>query len=191
MQRQTRIHIWYAVIAVLGILLLQNFLSQAQHVKTIPYSEFEQYLKEGRISDVVVSSQYLEGTLKPKGGEQGKPAEQAEQPQHVIANRVDPALAERLDRYGVPFSAEVENTFFWQLLSWVGPMLLFFGVWVFLIRRVAERQGGLMSIGKSRAKIYVEADTKVTFADVAGVDEAKAESKRSSRSSSPRRIMGA
>jgi cell division protease FtsH len=74
-------------------------------VTTIPYSDFEQYLKEGRISDVVVSSQYLEGTLKPKEGEKAKPGQEVEQPQHVIANRVDPALAERLDRYGVPFSA--------------------------------------------------------------------------------------
>ena len=175
MERQTKIHISYAVLALLGILLLQNLLSQAQRVQTIPYSEFERYLQEGRISDVVVSSQYLEGTLKPKEGEKGKAGEGSEQPTRVIANRVDPALAERLYRYNVPFSAVAENTFLSQVISWIAPMLLFLAVWMFLIRRVAERQGGLMSIGKSKAKIYVETDTKVTFADVAGVDEAKAE----------------
>ena len=64
------------------------------------------------------------------------------------------------------------------MLSWVVPILLFFGVWAFFVRRMAERlggPGGLMSIGKSKAKIYVETDTKTTFADVAGVDEAKDE----------------
>lgn len=76
MERQTKIHIWYAVPALLWILLLQNFLSQAQHVETIPYSEFEQFLREGRISDVVVSSQYLEGTLKPKEANKAKTGEQ-------------------------------------------------------------------------------------------------------------------
>ncbi len=174
MQRQTKILIWYVALALLGIILFQSLLSQGQRVRPIPYSEFERYLKEGRISEVVVGSQYLEGTLKAKEGEQAK-GEQAGPPQHVIANRVDPALAERLERYGVPFAGVTENTFLWQLISWLAPTLLFFGIWMFVIRRVAERQGGLMSVGKSKAKVYVETDTKVTFADVAGVDEAKAE----------------
>ena len=66
---------------------------------------------------------------------------------------------------------------FQTILSWIVPALMFYLIWVFLGRRLADRQGfgGLMSIGKSRAKVYVEKDTKVTFADVAGVDEAKFE----------------
>ncbi len=175
MERRTKIHLWYVVLALLGIFLLQNFLAERQHIKAIPYSEFQQYLREGRISDVVVSSQSLEGTLKPKESEKAKAGIETPQPQHVVANRVDPTLAESLERYGVSFSAATENLFFWQLVSWLAPIALFFAVWMFVIRRVAERQGGLMSIGKSKAKVYVETDTKVTFADVAGVDEAKAE----------------
>lgn len=169
MDRRMKINIWYAILAVFGIIMLQNFWSQGQHVETIPYSEFEQYLEEGRLSEVTVTSQYIQGTLK---GEEGA------QQQHVVANRVDPALAERLDQYGVPFSAARENTFLGNLLSWLLPMVLFFAVWMFLIRRMAEKQGfggGMMSIGKSKAKVYLETDTKVTFEDVAGVDEAKAE----------------
>lgn len=169
MDRRMKINIWYAILAVFGIIMLQNFWSQGQHVETIPYSEFERYLKEGRLSEVTVTSQYIQGTLK---GEEGA------QQQHVVANRVDPALAERLEQYGVPFSAATENTFLSNLLSWLLPMVLFFGVWMFLIRRMAEKQGfggGMMSIGKSKAKVYLETDTKVTFEDVAGVDEAKAE----------------
>nr|WP_323755082.1 ATP-dependent zinc metalloprotease FtsH [Tistrella sp.] len=164
-----KINIWYAILAVFGIIMLQNFWSQGQHVETIPYSAFEQYLEEGRLSEVTVTSQYIRGTLK---GEEGA------QQQHVVANRVDPALAERLEQYGVPFSAARDNTFLGNLLSWLLPMVLFFAVWMFLIRRMAEKQGfggGMMSIGKSKAKVYLETDTKVTFEDVAGVDEAKAE----------------
>jgi cell division protease FtsH len=164
-----KINIWYVVLAVFGVLMLQNFWSQAEHVQTIPYSEFEQYLKDDQISKIVLTSQTIRGTLK---GEEGA------QPQHVVANRVDPALAERLEQYGVPFSAATENTFLSNLLSWLLPMVLFFGFWMFIIRRIAEKQGlggGLMSIGKSKAKVYIETDTKVTFEDVAGVDEAKAE----------------
>ncbi|NIQ95467.1 MAG: ATP-dependent zinc metalloprotease FtsH [Desulfuromonadales bacterium] len=169
MDRRMKINLWYVILAVFGIIMLQNFWSQAQHVETIPYSEFEQYLEDGRLSEVIVTSQYIQGTLK---GEEGT------QLQHVVANRVDPALAERLEPYGVPFSAVRENTFLRNLLSWLLPMVLFFAVWMFLIRRMAEKQGlggGFMSIGKSKAKVYVETDTKVTFEDVAGVDEAKAE----------------
>ena len=169
MDRRMKINIWYAILAVFGIIMLQNFWSQGQHVETIPYSEFERYLKDGRLSEVTVNSQSIQGALK---GEEGA------QQQHVVANRVDPALAERLGQYGVPFSAATENTFLSNLLSWLLPMVLFFAVWMFLIRRMAEKQGlggGMMSIGKSKAKVYMETDTKVTFEDVAGVDEAKAE----------------
>ena len=97
----------------------------------------------------------------------------------IVANRVDVATSEWLDQYQVPYSRAIESTWLRDLLSWILPAVIFFGLWFFLIRRFAERAGGgiggFMSIGKSRAKIYVEQNTGVTFADVAGVDEAKAE----------------
>ena len=169
MDRRMKINIWYAILAVFGIIMLQNFWSQGQHIETIPYSAFEQYLEEGRLSEVTVTSQYVQGTLKGEAGAQQ---------QHVVANRVDPELAKLLNKYDIPFSAARENTFLGNLLSWLLPMVLFFAVWMFLIRRFAEKQGfggGMMSIGKSKAKVYLETDTKVTFEDVAGIDEAKAE----------------
>lgn len=169
MDRRMKINIWYAILAVFGILMLQNLWSQAQHVEAIPYSDFEQYLKQGRITEIVVTSEYVQGTLK---------GEENAQPQHVVANRVDPALVERLEQYDVPFSATRGNTFLGNLLSWLLPMVLFFAVWMFLVRRMAENQGlgrGFMSVGESKAKVYLETDTKVTFQEVAGVDEAKTE----------------
>ena len=168
MNKQTNLNLWYVVAAFFILLAFQGLWTQSAHMKTIPYSEFEAYLKEGKISEVEISSQYMQGTLKdsPK-----------DKPQHVVATRVDPALASRLDQYNVKFSAQVENTFLSTLLSWIIPIALFYVVWMFVFRGFAEKHGmgGMMSISKSKAKVYVETDTKVTFDDVAGVDEAKGE----------------
>ena len=95
----------------------------------------------------------------------------------MVAVRVEPDLAARLEKFGVPYARVVENTFLRDLLSWIVPALVFFGLWFFLFRRFADKQGmgGFLSIGKSRAKVYVQTETGVSFADVAGVDEAKQE----------------
>jgi cell division protease FtsH len=93
-----------------------------------------------------------------------------------VTTRVDPQFAEELQKYGVTYTGEVESTFVQTVLSWIIPIALFFGLWMFLARRGSQGfGGGLMSIGKSKAKIYVESDTGVRFDDVAGVDEAKEE----------------
>ncbi|HEY7959725.1 MAG TPA: ATP-dependent zinc metalloprotease FtsH, partial [Sphingomicrobium sp.] len=96
-----------------------------------------------------------------------------------VTTRVTRDLAARLDQHHVTYFGEVPSTWLPDLLSWILPTLLFFGVWMFVVRRFGQRGlgGGLMAIGKSRAKVYVEKDTKVTFADVAGVEEAKDELK--------------
>lgn len=168
MDRTAKFNFWYVIAAMLAILLLQYAWSGAQHVTTIPYSEFEALLKQGRISEVVIGSRSIQGTMRDSPDKA---------PQHVVATRVDPALAGRLEGYNVKYSAVIESTFWRDLLSWVLPVVFFFLVWRFLFRGIAEKSGmgGFMSIGKSKAKVYVETDIKVTFADVAGVDEAKAE----------------
>jgi len=126
-------------------------------------------LHEGKIATVGVSDRFIQGSLKePLPGGQ----------KQFVTTRVDPQFAGELDKYGVRYTGQIESTFLRDLLSWVMPTLLFVGLWWYLGRRFAESQGfggGLMSIGKSKAKIYVEADTGVTFDDVAGVDEAKDE----------------
>lgn len=168
MDKQTKLNLWYLTVALFVLLLFQGLWSQYDHVTTVPYSAFEAYLKEGRITEVVITSRSVQGTLQDST---------QDKPRHVVANRVDPGLASRLEQYNVPFSAATENTFVSSLLSWIIPITLFFGLWMFVFRRVAEKQGlgGMMSIGKSKAKVYVETDTRVTFGDVAGVDEAKGE----------------
>ncbi|HAN6646673.1 TPA: AAA family ATPase, partial [Escherichia coli] len=95
----------------------------------------------------------------------------------IVATRVEPDLADRLSKYDVPYARVLESTWLRDVLSWILPAVAFFGVWFFLFRRFAEKQGmgGFLNIGKSRAKVFVEKNTGVTFADVAGGDEAKAE----------------
>jgi cell division protease FtsH len=169
MTSKTRFNIGYTIAALLGILLIQYFIVTASQVAPIPYSQFKQLLRESKIESVGVSDRFLQGTLKePLPGGQ----------KQFVTTRVDPEFAGELEKYGVRFTGQIESTFLRDLLSWVMPVLLFFGLWWYIGKRVAEGQGfggGLMTIGKSKAKIYVESDTGVTFADVAGVDEAKDE----------------
>ena len=166
MDKKIKFNIWYVVAAMFGVLLVQNLWVQSQQVDTIPYSEFQAHLKEGRVAEVVVTETYIRGVLTD--GEH----------RQFITMRVEPGIAEELAAQGVKFTGATEQTFLRDLLSWVLPVLLFFGLWMFVFRKIAEKQGlggGFMTVGKSKAKVYVETDTKVTFADVAGVDEAKAE----------------
>ena len=171
MDKRTQFHIWYVVAALIGILVVQQVWTQSHQTAVIPYSQFLTDLKAGNLDEVRVSGNYIQGTLKkaPEGGQK-----------NFVTTRVPPDIAGQLQQQGVKFSGQVQSTFLSDLLSWVVPTLLFFGLWVFLMRRMAGSQGlggGLMAVGKSKAKIYVETDTKVTFDDVAGVDEAKEELK--------------
>src|SRR5919199_847050 len=166
MERRTRFHVIYVIFALVAMVLIQEAWQKSQTVEVLPYSEFERLLKEDKISEVVVSDRHITGKLK--GAESGKTV--------AIANLVEPDLAARLDKYGVKYTRAYESTFMRDLLSWVVPALIFFGIWMFLARRMSQGLGGgFMSIGKSRAKIYVEKKTGVTFDDVARVDEAKGE----------------
>src|SRR5690349_19488628 len=166
MERRTRFHIFYVVFAVVAMLLIQEAWQRAQTIEVVPYSEFEKLLADHKIEEVVISDQRITGKFTAKEG--GKTV--------AVANLVPPQLADRLDKYGVKYTRVYESTLLRDILAWVLPALVFFGVWYLLARRMSQGLGGgFMSIGKSRAKIYVENKTGVSFADVAGVDEAKAE----------------
>ena len=168
MQDKARFHVVYLIVAVVCVLLVQQFLHEARTVVVMPYSEFQQLLRERKVSEVEIVGDTLQGTLKePREGKQ-----------RFVTTRVYHELAAELDAGGVRYARHEENTFLPGVLGWLVPALLFFFVWAFFIRRMAERSGpggGLMAVGKSKAKVYVETDTRVTFADVAGVNEAKVE----------------
>lgn len=138
-----------------------EYWQTAKTVEPVPYSEFEKALDEGRVAEVLVSDRTVTGRLKSPDS-RGKTT--------IVATRVEPDLADRLSKYDVPYARVLESTWLSDVLSWILPAVSFFGVWFFLFRRFAEKQGmgGFLNIGKSRAKVFVEKNTGVTFADVAG-----------------------
>ncbi|MDD5324275.1 MAG: ATP-dependent zinc metalloprotease FtsH [Polaromonas sp.] len=169
MKYRVQFNFWYIVLALFAIQFLHSVYVQWRTVEPIPYSQFQALLKDGQIADLSITDNYITGTLK-QALQDGKTG--------FVTTRVDPALARDLAQYDVKYTGVIENTFMRDLLSWVLPALVFVGIWLFAMRRFGGKQGlggGFLSIGKSKAKIYVETDTKVSFADVAGVDEAKAE----------------
>ena len=171
MQKKLQFSLWYFVFALLAIFTLHDLWVQVRSVEPVPYSEFQRMVKAGEVSEIAITDNAIQGTLK-------KPLEDGRQ--KFVTTRVDPALAKDLSQYDVKFTGIVENTFFRDILGWVLPAVIFVGIWIFAMRKFAGKQGmggGFMNLGKSKAKVYVEADTGVSFGDVAGVDEAKDELK--------------
>jgi cell division protease FtsH len=168
MDKKFQINFWYIIIAILGILMVQNFYKEYTKVEPIPYSRFHTLLEQDKIAEIAITENHIYGTLKDKGPDGLK---------DFVTTRVEPELADKLDKHNVTYTGVVQSTWVRDLLSWIVPTALFIGIWLFIIRRMnpGGMTGGLMSIGKSRAKVFVEKETKVTFADVAGVDEAKEE----------------
>jgi cell division protease FtsH len=165
---QKRFHVLYALLALVGVMFIHDLWLGYRQVAVLPYSQFQALVRDKKVAEVQVGEDRLQGTLKePLDGKT-----------RFVTNRVGPELAKELDEAQVKYSGTVENRLVEMLLSWLLPVLLFFGVWLFLAKRMAGRLGpggGLMAIGKSKAKVFVETDVQVRFDDVAGVDEAKGE----------------
>jgi cell division protease FtsH len=168
MDKKAHINFWYVIAAVLGLLFLHNAYVQNTAPKPIPYSQFQTLLDEDKVAEVAITQDRIRGTLKeplPDGAKD------------FVTTRVETDLADKLAKHNVVYTGVIESNWLGNVLSWILPMLVFVGIWMFLIRRMGQGGlgGGMMSIGKSRAKVFVEKSTNVTFADVAGVDEAKDE----------------
>ena len=179
--KQRKFAIGYLAIALIAILVFQLplFGPRAAHVS---YSEFKALAKKGKVSDLTLDRETISGTLSTDGLEPVLSKEKLEElnrlgtgPHRFVATRVeDPGLVAELEQANVKFAGHVENAWLSTLLSWVLPAVVFAGVWVLLMRRFGPQQG-LMTIGKSKARVYVEHKTGVTFDDVAGIDEARGE----------------
>ncbi|MCP5246034.1 MAG: ATP-dependent metallopeptidase FtsH/Yme1/Tma family protein [Burkholderiales bacterium] len=167
MDKNDQINFWYVIAAVLGVLFLQSLYIQYTQVEPISYSRFQHFLEQGQVEKISITDQYIYGSLKTQHADGFK---------DFVTTRVEPEFAEELEKYNVEYSGIVKSTWIRDLLSWLLPMLIFVGLWLFVIRHMTGgASGSMMSIGKSRAKVFVEKETKVTFDDVAGVDEAKEE----------------
>jgi cell division protease FtsH len=162
---------WYVLLGVWALFVGWQLWYESTQVAAIPYSRFLEYQQAGRVRDLVIGGTEITGTLAdPEEG----------QPERFRTLRVEPELADRLAKDGLEFTGAVEDTWLTRALGWVLPIGIILVIWMFLQRRLGQAGGlggGLMSVGKSKARIYAEEDVKVTFDDVAGVDEAKEELK--------------
>ena len=168
MEKHHKFSVWYVLLGIWVVLIIHNLLFSALSTKTISYSEFLQALEQNRVTEVAVSANQIQGRIQPEEGAAGDG-------EMFRTVRVDPDIAEKLAQHGVTFKGQIESTFFRDLLSWVIPIFLFVGIWFFLMKRIQGQQTGFMTIGKNKAKIYMEDEVGVNFEDVAGVDESERE----------------
>ena len=168
MNNKVSFSIWYVLLAMMAVVLVHDLIHTFNKVEELPYSEFKKLVADGKIAEVSVANHVLTGKLKLDG-------ESKEQKSFATVRVEDPDLVRELNQHGVTFTGVIESTFWRDVLSWVVPVALFVGIWFFILKRFGQAQGGFMQVGQSKAKIYMEKDIKVTFADVAGVDEAKEE----------------
>ncbi len=166
MNKTHQFNVGYLLLATLVVLLVQGWFG-VRDTAFISYSEFQKQLQAGSIAEVFVTDTRIEGNY----------SEPMEGKTRFATVRVDPDFAQELESADVTFSGVIESNWLSTVMSWVLPALVFFGIWILVFRKFAARQGfgGLMNVGKSKAKVYVETETGVSFRDVAGVDDAKME----------------
>jgi len=166
MQKRKQFNWSFWLVAALIWLAIQVWVGY-RSVAPLSYSDFLEKLEQGEVAELTVTESLIEGSFFTA----------VDGRERFIVQRVDPAFAAELEKYDIPFSGASDQTWLTTLMSWVLPVLLFFGLWMFLMRRMSGSQGfgSLVNIGKSKAKVYLETKTGVTFDDVAGVDEAKDE----------------
>jgi cell division protease FtsH len=159
--------VWYVLGALLVMALMQAWFL-APSGRQISYSEFKTAIRSGQVAEVTVGAQTVHGTYKRDVNGQ----------RTFTAARIDdPKLLEELDAAGVKYTGELVSRWLPEVLSWVIPILLFLGIWSFFFRRMGGAEGGVMSFARSKHRVFAEDDVKVSFADVAGVDEAEQELK--------------
>ena len=164
-QRKVRFSIWYFIAAMLFFAWFQSYTGGRQSEK-VTYSDFKQWVREGKVENLVVGPETISGNMKDEKGSV-KP---------FVSVRVeDPELVRELQEKGIKFSGYVENKWIALVISWLLPLTIFGFIWFFMIRRMSGGPQGVLSLGKARVKIYGDKDVKVTFKDVAGIDEAKSE----------------
>ncbi|HNR12712.1 MAG TPA: ATP-dependent zinc metalloprotease FtsH [Thermodesulfobacteriota bacterium] len=168
MEKHHKFSIWYVLIALWVVIIMHDVIVTSLGVQNIPYSTFMTALEEGRVTEVAVTADRIQGKIKTV--KDGKEVEEA-----FTTVRVDKDLSDLLEKHNVMFKGIVESNFIKNVASWVIPVLLFVGIWYFMMRRLAAQQGSFLTLGKNKAKVYMEDEVNVTFRDVAGVDEAKQE----------------
>ncbi|MBI2188096.1 MAG: ATP-dependent metallopeptidase FtsH/Yme1/Tma family protein [Acidobacteria bacterium] len=159
--------VWYVLGFLMLMALAQTWLL-APTGRQISYSEFKAAVRAGRVAEVTISEQTIRGTYKAEvNGTRNFNAARIE----------DPKLLEELDATGVRYTGEFVSRWLPEVIGWVIPILLLLALWSFFFRRMGSAEGGVMSFARSKHRVFAEDDVKVSFADVAGVDEAEQELK--------------
>src|SRR5690242_11696451 len=181
---QQKFSVGYFFVALILLFLLQNYLASPP-AESINYSQFKTLVGKGQVANLTVGDKTIHGEIKPEAAKGvlspekqkvwAETIKEGKKGIHFVTVRVDDsALVADLERANIAFKGEVVNEWLPIVLSWVVPVVLFVVLWNFLFRRL-NAGGGMMQIGKSKAKVYIEKKTGVTFADVAGIDEAEEE----------------
>src|ERR671918_547607 len=184
-RRQQQFSIGNFILAVLIIFGLQTYFA-APPVETLAYSHFKALVKKGQVSDLVLGEKAIRGQIRPDAVKEvvsperlkalGEDFKEGKKPLPFVVVRVeDPELVSDLEESGTAFKGEVSSDWLLTILSWVVPVVLFFLLWNYLFKRMGSGSGSLMQIGKSKAKVYIEKKTGVTFQDVEGIEEAEEE----------------
>jgi len=157
----------YFIIAFIAIVAINSYFFKAE-VRTVQYSEFKDLIARGKVSDLVIDTDTIQGALTLEDGKKTK----------FLTSRVeDPDLVKDLQKNNIKFTGQYENKFLKAIIAWVLPFAIIILVWNLLMRRMGGAPSSVLNFGKSRGKIYGEDEIKITFDDVAGVDEAKEELK--------------
>jgi cell division protease FtsH len=184
-RRQQQFSVGYFILAVLIIFALQTYFA-APAIETISYSQFKDLVRKGQVSDLVIGDKTIRGQIKPQAVKDAVPPERLKALgddykegkkalPFVVVRVEDPELISELEKSGTAFKGEVSSDWMVTILSWVVPVVLFFLLWNYLFKKMGSGAGNLMQIGKSKAKVYIEKKTGVTFNDVEGIDEAEEE----------------
>lgn len=181
-QEQQTFSIWYFIIALLILLMMQTYLP-TYRAETISYSQFKSLVRQGLVTDVVIGQTTIHGDIKAEGVKQIFSEQKLKDTRYggenaypfTVVRVDDPGLAAELEQAKISFRGEITSNWLPTLLSWAVLIGLFFIIWSYFMKKMAGGAGGFMQIGKSKAKVYIERRTGVTFVDVEGIDEAKNE----------------
>jgi len=164
-EKRYKFSLWYVLIGIWVVLIAQSYISSMFVVETIPYSNFLNLVKTNKVTEISVTQNEIHGKLIGNAGKEQK----------FKTVRVDPEISDMLANYKVTFKGEEQSAMVQGVLSWVVPLVLFVGIWFFIVTRMSGNQPGFMSLGKNKAKIYMDDELNIKFDDVAGVEEAKQE----------------
>jgi len=174
MEKKQRVSLWYFIVAFWALIILQEVYVASQHMDEVPYSQFKGWVQDDKVAEVSITETMIHGKLK-QGGERESSTKEGSAGFRTV--RVDdPDLVRLLEEKQVEFSGLVISTLWKDVASWVVPILVFAGIWFWLLRKLGQGAGGgFMRIGQSKAKVYMEKDIPTRMKDVAGVDEATEE----------------